>query len=130
MFLISIRFSYMISLPYGVYSFTAGKKVHPARPSPPFSRSSILTPSPFSRFSSDTAVRLFSFSHSPRSSARKVRPHISPAKTPPAKRKHNEDSIGASLDQLLKETQGEGGDRGSGKVSVSDLLADGSLWDT
>jgi hypothetical protein len=110
-----------------------GKKVHAAKPSALLSRSSLLTPSPSSRFSSESAVRMFSLSHSPRGSARRVRPRISPSNIPPPKRKHVEDSLGASLDELLKETQGsgkEGGGRGSGKVSVSDLLADGSLWDT
>ena len=76
---------------------------------------------------------MFSLSHSPRGSARRVRPGISPSNIPPPKRKHVEDNLGASLHELLKETQGsgkEGGGGGSGKVSVSDLLADGSVWDT
>lgn len=110
-----------------VWTCITGKKLKPASRIVPLSQSTLTThtPSPSSRFSSKSAMRLFSLTHtSSRSSgataaARKAK-HTT--KASPKNLSHAE-KIGPCVDDLLKETSGE-------QPSLSELLADGTLWDS
>ena len=110
----------------------AGKKMKPVRQSLPFPRSTHSTHT--SRFSSDSAMRMFSLTHTSRSSTstaagRKTKLHSTPTlpKASPAKQKN----VGPLLDDILKETGVEGGEGEGGKQpSLAEVLADGFLWDT
>ena len=77
-------------------------------------------------------MKMFSLSSSSRSAAAKqARLHSTPhlPKTSPSKRSRMEKTA-PSLDDLFKETVEEDGDGGDGKEpSLSELLADGSLWE-
>ena len=101
-----------------------GKKVYLSRP---FSRtSSLVGPSP-SRLSSDTAARMFSLTHS----AHRPRPRLTP---PKPKKKPVENEGPSPNDPLIEDVGKKSGRSGGGKesssVSVSDLLSNGSLWDS
>ena len=117
-----------------------GKTPKPSRRSVPFPIRALTTPSSSSspsssqhHFSSEAAMKMFSLSSSSRSAAAKrARLHTTPhlPKHSPSKQRHA-GKTAPSLDDLLKETVEEDGDEGDGKEpSLSELLADGSLWES
>lgn len=116
-----------------VFVCPTGRKPKPAKRIVPLSRTALVTSSSQRRFSSETGVRMFSLTNSPTSAAaRRAKLHSTArlSKLSPSKQKRREKTSPA-LDDILNEASVEVGQGDGGKVpSLSELLADGSLWDS
>ena len=77
-------------------------------------------------------MKMFSLSNTSRSAAAKrARLHSTPRLPKPSPNKRHTEKTAPSLGDLFKETVEEGGGEGDGKEpSLSELLADGSLWES
>ena len=82
-------------------------------------------PSTQRRFSSEAAIRMFSLTNSPHSAARKAKPHTIPKHLRSKKQKKE---LSVSVGGLSH--KGQDGESLGDMPSLSELLADGSLWDS
>lgn len=105
-----------------------GRKAKPARRAVPLSRNALLHSSSQRRFSSEVGMRMFSLTNSPTSSTtRRAKLHSTP-RLPKLSPSKQTERMSPALDEALKKASVEGD--GGKEPSLSELLADGSLWDS